>query len=58
MKNKILAGIAVVWGISLVGRWLSPVSAGGGGSDLIGADLGAVFGALLIIAGLYYFSLK
>ena len=55
MKNKIVAVVAIVWGVSLFSRWLSPDWVGEGGSDLVSTDLGAVFGVLLTIAGLYYF---
>lgn len=56
MRNRILAGIAILWGGALVVRWLSSgLPEGGSEAYQAGQGGAAVFGALMLVAGLYYF---
>ena len=59
MRNKIFGGIGILWGGALVFRWLTSGTPGGGSSAHQAGQSGAVvFGALMLLAGLYYFFRK
>ena len=55
MKNKILGSIGILWGGSIVVRWLL---SGSGSSGNAAYDAGhtsaVVFGAVMLVVGLYY----
>ena len=59
MRNKIFGGIGILWGGALVFRWLTSDTPSGGPSAYQAGQSGAViFGALMLLAGLYYFFRK
>jgi hypothetical protein len=53
--QKILGGVVAVWGAAVVANGLlRGASAGASESYQFGYSMGAVFGAILLIVGLYY----
>lgn len=65
MRNKIFGGIGILWGGGIIGRWLFvglPVHAGGSLAYQAGAEVGQkaalVFGAAMLVAGIYYLFFK
>ena len=59
MRNKIFGGIGILWGGALVFRWLTAGTPSGGSSAYQAGQSGAViFGALMLLVGLYYFFRK
>lgn len=59
MRNKIFGGIGILWGGALVFRWLASGLPTGGSSTYQAGQTGAVvFGALMLVAGLYAFFRK
>ena len=59
MRNKIFGGIGILWGGALVLRWLMSATPADGSSAYQAGQSGAViFGALMLVAGLYYFFRK
>ncbi len=59
MRNKIFGGIGILWGGALVlRRMLSDSPATGSDAYQAGQSGAVVFGALLLVVGLYYFFKK
>ena len=59
MRNKIFGGIDILWGGALLFRWLtSGTSSGGSSAYQAGQSVAVIFGALMLVAGLYYFFRK
>ena len=59
MKNRIVGVIGVLWGGAIVGRWLLTDSSTMGSSAYQGGQsAAALFGVLMLMAGLYYFFKK
>ena len=58
MRNKIFGGIGILWGGAILANWLMGGSDGGSGAYQTGQNAAIVFGALMLIAGLYYFFKK
>ena len=59
MRNKIFGAIGILWGGSMVGRWLLSGPAASDSSAYQTGQTGAViFGAFMLAAGLYYFFRK
>jgi len=59
MRNRIFGGIGILWGGALVLRWLTSGTPSGGSAAYQAGQSGAViFGALMLLAGLYYFFRK
>ena len=59
MRGKIFGGIGILWGGALVFRWLTSGLPSGGSSAYQAGQTGAVvFGALMLVAGLYAFFRK
>lgn len=59
MRNKIFGGIGILWGGALLFRWLtSGTSSGGSSAYQAGQSVAVIFGALMLVAGLYYFFRK
>ncbi|HMK14582.1 MAG TPA: hypothetical protein VK460_06170 [Burkholderiales bacterium] len=59
MRNKIFGGIGILWGGAIVVRWvISGVSESGSAAYQGGEYAAVVFGALMLLAGLYYFFKK
>jgi len=59
MRNKIFGGIGILWGGALVGRWLTSGTPSGVSSDYqAGQSVAVLFGAMMLLAGLYYFFRK
>ena len=59
MRNKIFGGIGVIWGGAMVLNWLGSDAPASGSAAYQGGQTGAaVFGALMLVAGLYYFFKK
>lgn len=59
MRNKIFGGIGILWGGAILFRWLTlGISSGGSSEYQAGQSIAVIFGALMLIAGLYYFFRK
>jgi hypothetical protein len=59
VRNKIFGGIGILWGGSLLFRWLTSGPTGSGSSAYQAGQSGAVFfGTLMFAVGLYYFFRK
>lgn len=59
MRNKIFGGIGVIWGGAIALNWLTSDAPASGSAAYQGGQAGAaVFGVLMLIAGLYYFFKK
>ena len=59
MRNKIFGGIGILWGGAIVLRWLIVGTPSNGSEAYQAGHSGAViFGALMLVAGLYYFFRK
>ena len=55
MRNRIVGGIAVVWGGAILGMKLfGSQPAPSGGAYGAGQGAGLIFGGLLFVVGLYY----
>jgi LPXTG-motif cell wall-anchored protein len=59
MRNKIFGGIGILWGGSLVFRWIfsSPQNSGSSAYQA-GQSSAVIFGLIMLLAGLYYFFKK
>ena len=58
MKNKILGSIAAIWGLLILVNGLLSAPTGGSEAYSGGFMVGLVFGALLLVLGLFYFFRK
>ena len=59
MKHKIIGVIGVIWGGSIVARWLfADTQVSGNSAFQAGQSTAVIFGALVLAAGLYYFFKK
>ena len=58
MRNKIFGGIGILWGGALVLRWLMSGTPAAGSPLSSGQSGAAIFGALMLVAALYYFFRK
>ena len=58
MRNKIFGGIGVLWGGAIVLGWLMTGSPAGSEAYGVGYSGGVIFGALLLVVGMYYFFKK
>ncbi|NZA26828.1 hypothetical protein H0E84_10570 [Luteimonas sp. SJ-92] len=59
MRNRIFGGIGIVWGGAILLNWLVSDPPASGSAAYQGGQSGAVvFGALMLVAGLYYFFKK
>ncbi|WP_158753485.1 hypothetical protein [Dyella sp. S184] len=59
MRNKIFGGIGILWGGVLLFRWFtSGTPTGGSSAYQAGQSAAVIFGALMLVAGLYYFFRK
>ncbi|OOG52973.1 hypothetical protein [Rhodanobacter sp. C03] len=59
MRNKIFGGIGILWGGALLFRWFTSGTSNGGSSAYqAGQSAAVIFGALMLVAGLYYFFRK
>lgn len=59
MRHKIFAGIGILWGGSIVVRWLLVDKPASANSAFQAGQNGAViFGALMLVVGLYYYFKK
>lgn len=55
MKNKILGIIGIIWGGGIVLRWmLADTTSSGNPAYDAGYSTAVIFGAVLLIVGLYY----
>ena len=59
MRNKIFGGIGILWGGAVLFRWFTSSTPNGGSSAYqAGQSVAVIFGALMLVAGLYYFFRK
>ena len=59
MRNKIFGGIGILWGGGILFRWLTSGASNGGSSAYQnGQSVAVVFGAIMLVVGLYYFFRK
>ena len=58
MRNRIFGGIGILWGGSIVVRWLMAGSGSGSSAYQAGQSGAVVFGVLLLAVGGYYFFKK
>lgn len=58
MRNKISGGIGILWGGAILLNWLISGSPGGSAAYEGGRATAALFGLVLLGAGLYYFFKK
>ena len=59
MRNKIFGGIGILWGGAVLFRWFTSSTPNGDSSAYqAGQSVAVIFGALMLVAGLYYFFRK
>ena len=58
MRNKIFGAIGILWGGAILFNWLTTDSSVGNQAYQSGQSTAAIFGTLMLIAGLYYFFKK
>lgn len=58
MRNKIFGGIGVLWGGAILVRWFMAGNAAGSDAYQSGQNAAVIFGAVMLIAGAYYFFKK
>ncbi|MEJ2143449.1 MAG: hypothetical protein P8Y24_14080 [Gammaproteobacteria bacterium] len=58
MRNKIFGAIGILWGGAILLNWLTTDSSVGNQVYQSGQSTAAIFGTLMLIAGIYYFFKK
>jgi LPXTG-motif cell wall-anchored protein len=58
LRNKIFGGIGVLWGGGILVRWFMSGNAAGSDAYQSGQNTAVIFGAVMLLGGLYYFFKK